>query len=576
MTLANQSDHLMLTVLGTDPKPARYVLDGCEYSCVLAPVALLKLLPEAERPDRVLAVCTPEAKQETWPKLQKELSDQYQAELVQIPNGGELGDIDEFLKKVTDVIPENVELTVDITHGFRHFSFLIYISVLYMAALRGIRIRGAYYGMLNRNAPSPFLNLRPLLELPRWTHALEVLRETGSALPLASLIEAVPWRNPQSPNRLSNQLKGLSEAYLSGLPLELGEKAWQLKESDTELGKLLRAGQLPLERELRTQLEEMLEPQVLLDKLPKSSKSNIPLSKNELTRQAHIVDSLLDKGHTATALGLMREWTVSWVIYHQNPDAEWLDHNAVRRQAENLLHSTCTLEKDNPAELSSKQRKLAEFWRELTDLRNGFAHHGMRRQALVNDPKTKGQIDCVRTYWKTTLRSLPEFSLALGASNGGRVLVSPIGQSPGVLFSAVKAYPSSENGEGPTLCLIICSDETKGLIAEALQQAGYGGEVATLLLKDALAFEKKEFKRLVKKARQHLIGADEVAVNVTGGTTVMGLLADRLASEARRFARPTRRFGLIDRRTRTEQSTDPYRAGEPFWLDTAEGTDGDD
>ena len=572
MTPVNQSDHLMLTVLGTNPQRARYVLGGCEYPCVLAPVALLKLLPEAERPDRVMAVCTPEAKKETWPKLQKELPDQYQAELVEIPNGGELGDINEFLKKVMDAIPENVELTVDITHGFRHFSFLIHTSVLYMAALRGIRVRGAYYGMLNRNAPSPFLNLRPLLELPRWTHALEVLRETGSALPLASLLGAVPWCNSQFPNRLSDQLKGLSEAYLSGLPLELGERAWQLKECDTELGKLLRAGQLPLERELRVQFKEMLEPQALLDKPPKS---NIPLSKDELTRQAHIIDSLLDKGHTATALGLMREWTVSWVIHRQDPSAEWLDRNAVRRQAENLLRSICTLEKDNPAELSPKQRNLAEFWRELTDLRNGFAHHGMRRQALVNDPKTNGQIGDVRKYWKTTLRSLPEFSLSLGASNGGRVLISPIGQSPGVLFSAVKAYPSNANGEGPTLCLIICSGETKGLITEVLQQAGYGGEVATLLLRDAWAFEKKELKRLVKQARQHLIGADEVAVNVTGGTTVMGLLADKLASEARRFARPTRRFGLIDRRARTKQSTDPYQAGEPFWLDASEGADGD-
>ena len=253
MPPANQSDHLMLTVLGTSSQPARYVLGGAEYPCVLAPVALLKLLPEAERPDRVLAVCTPEAKQETWPKLQKELPDQYRAELVEILHVGELGDINEFLKKVMDAIPENVELTVDITHGFRHFSFLTHTAVLYMAALRGIRVRGAYYGMLNRNrnAPSPFLNLRPLLELPRWTHALEVLRETGSALPLASLLGAVPWRNSQFPNQLSDQLKGLSEAYLSGLPLELGEKAWQLKERDTELGKLLRAGQLPLERELR-------------------------------------------------------------------------------------------------------------------------------------------------------------------------------------------------------------------------------------------------------------------------------------------------------------------------------------
>ncbi len=82
-----------------------------------------------------------------------------------------------------------VDLTVDVTHGYRHFSFLTYIGVLYLAALRGVRVRGAYYGLLRSDAPSPFLDLRPLLALPRWIHALEVVRETGSTLPLAEALD---------------------------------------------------------------------------------------------------------------------------------------------------------------------------------------------------------------------------------------------------------------------------------------------------------------------------------------------------------------------------------------------------
>ena len=68
MTPSNQSDHLMLTVLGKDSRPARYVLDGCEYKCDLAPIALLEQLPEPKRPNCVLAPCTPEAKEVIWPK----------------------------------------------------------------------------------------------------------------------------------------------------------------------------------------------------------------------------------------------------------------------------------------------------------------------------------------------------------------------------------------------------------------------------------------------------------------------------------------------------------------------------
>ena len=54
-------EHVLLTVLGLAPRPARYVLGDREAEARLAPVALLDLLPPADRPGRVVAFCTPEA-----------------------------------------------------------------------------------------------------------------------------------------------------------------------------------------------------------------------------------------------------------------------------------------------------------------------------------------------------------------------------------------------------------------------------------------------------------------------------------------------------------------------------------
>ena len=53
----------------------------------------------------------------------------------------------------------------------------------------------------------------------------------------------------------------------------------------------------------------------------------------------------------------------------------------------------------------------------------------------------------------------------------------------------------------------------------------------------------------------------------------MGLVAEALAAAARKLACPVRRFGLIDRRPPEQQDTDPYQAGETFWLDSAEDVD---
>ncbi len=564
--------HLLLTVLGKDPKPAQYTLEDRCVEARLAPIALFNLLPEEKRPDRVLALCTPEAKQDSWPLLEQELDDRCQVAAVEVPAGDTQEDVNAFLATVTGAIPEKAELMVDVTHGYRHFSFLTYIAVLYLAALRGAAIRGAYYGMLNRDAPSPFLDLRPLLELPRWVYALEVLRDTGSALPMARILDDGPDSQPARDN--SRDLTHLSGAYLSGLPLELGWQAWNAREHRRKpFTRLLRDGlHLPLAEKLVERLGEILKPFALA--APASGegwKKRVGLSRDELQRQARIIDDLR-RENLVTALRLMREWLVSWAIYRQASADDWLDRD-VRHKAEGLLHAINAIGSDSRLRdvLTEEQRALGGFWGNLAEARNAYAHHGMRGQLLVGNKQLDKNLDCIQRFWKDDLRSCPEMSLSLGESPGGAVLVSPIGLRPGVLFSAVQACRANEDSRDPALCLVICSPETEELIAEALKHAEFGGEFVPLVLEDAFGGGPDEILELVSTSRRRFIGADEVLVNVTGGTTLMGLAAESLASEARLLACPSvRRFGLIDRRPPSEQEDDPYQAGEPFWFDDGE------
>ena len=276
------TEHVLLTVLGTNSKIARYALGDRQTDADVAPIALFDLLPESERPDRVLALCTPEAKRDTWPRLEHDLGKRCRTDPVDIA-GETQDDVNTFLQTVTGAIPEGVDLTVDMTHGFRHFSFLTYLAVLYLAALRRVKIRGAHYGMLNPHpTPSPFLDLRPLLDLPRWVHALEVLRETGSTLPIANLLSDGPDREPASDN--VRDLTALSKTYLSGLSLELG---WQVRNflecRRKPLRRLLRhSHRLPLTDDLVKVLSEIVEPFALADR-PRGQgwKNQIRITKSE-------------------------------------------------------------------------------------------------------------------------------------------------------------------------------------------------------------------------------------------------------------------------------------------------------
>ena len=587
--------HVLLTVLGTNPRDARYGLEEREVEARLAPAALFELLPRATRPDLLLALCTTRARQESWPLLERVLRDRCELQVIDVPDGETQRDVGEYLTRVANAVPNDVDLTVDVTHGYRHFSFLTYVAVLYLAALRGIRVRGAYYGLLRSSGPSPgklpnssatqpatphplspFLDLRPLLELPRWLHALETLRETGSTVPLADALRAGP--QSQSTHNVSNKLSRLSEGYLSGLPLELGHEAHAFRQSLKPLRRLLRDNhRLPLADELADRIRDMIEPVALTPASGSVWKRNITLSADELKRQAHIIDDLLRHGNVATALGLMNEWTVSWVGWRLDRHCDWLDYPKVRRGAGNRLGAVAAIARNPDLRdlLTDEQRALGKFWRELCDLRNAYAHHGMRPQVVVGDPKVAGQLERIRGFWENTLRACPDYSLSLGTSPGGRVLVSPVGQRPGVLFSAMRACLMNGETETPVTCLAICSRETEEFIAEAASRAGHAGAIEPLRLDDPYGGT-AEIPGLEKAAQRHFIGTEEVLVNVTGGTTLMGLVAEALASTARGLARPVRRFGLIDRRPPDRQMADPYRMGEPFWLDGPSDGDEDD
>ncbi len=551
---------MLLTVLGAAPHLARYRFGEREFEAGLAPVALFELLPESDRPDRVVALCTAEAERESFPLLKTEMDGKCDVESVSVPVGESPKEMDEFMSRAAEAVRVCAEVTVDMTHGPRHVAFLTWMVALHVEALHDVRVRGAWYGWLRRGEASPFLDLRLLMALPRWLHALRAWRETGSARPMT----AIPGDDSPAREKMATDMKRLSDAYLSGLPLELGRQASLFRKDHFRSLRRAIARDTPLDDELVRQIDRFLAPFAL----PVASdgwKGRLSLDKNELQRQARYVDDLLERGRGAAALGLMNEWTVSWVLWTQGRTAEWLDYKKARRGAGNLLDAMEAVGRDEGlGTLSADQKALAEYWGRLKGLRNGYAHHGMRREDLGGQ-QVGDDLRRVREYWRETLREVPRMDLALGEDPGRRVLVSPIGQRPGVLFSALRAC-RKEASEYPALLIVVCSRETESAVGDAQREAEYSGAVETILLEDPFGGV-DDIERHAQKARRFFVGAGEVFVNVTGGTTLMGLLAEGLANEARRLACPVRRFGLIDRRPPAQQAADPWQEGEAFWID---------
>ena len=308
-----------------------------------------------------------------------------------------------FLESVAERIPEGADLTLDVTQGFRHFPFIFYALVLYLTSLRGVTLRGAYYGMvegLPRNVPKPIIDLQPLLELPEWFHAVRMFRDQGTTSPIAQLLKLLSEQLHQEANRLQkgakipppksieryqqskqvnnavNRLKNRAFAYESALPLELGKASRLLINPVQTLATMDFVRLPPLADALTNTIASVAE-QAAFKNVPSSGnwKQNIPLNKKELERQAHMIDLYLDRDQLSLAVGLMREWVVSWAIWKSGNTADvskWLNRG-VRSLYERRLGAIGAFAANDAfkSTITIAQKEFGGFWNQLGDaLRN--------------------------------------------------------------------------------------------------------------------------------------------------------------------------------------------------------------
>ncbi|GIW92216.1 MAG: hypothetical protein KatS3mg110_0257 [Pirellulaceae bacterium] len=575
---------VFLTGLGTRAQPAKYSWNGRCVDAKLTPLALLALLPPDMRPTRVVAVITEEARQKTWPVFAagvQEVLGTIPVEPVVIPVGRTESELSSIVTSLAEQIPEGADLLLDVTQGLRHLPFILYALVIYLTSLKGVRLRGAYYGMLevaNPDNSRPIVDLGLLLDLPEWFHAVKVFRDQGSAIGLAHLLREAGQgiRNRgkeqqatqlfQQATQLERTARSLERhwfAHGSALPLELGYASVSVADNVRQAATLPQAQTLPLISSLAEIVAKAAEITAFSKRQPAGGtwKASVPLDQEELARQARVIDLYLERRQIAQAAGMLREWVVSWVMWQKGRTTDWLGYSN-RKPFERLLGALGALvKKPLPGvELNSDQRQFGEFWNKLCDsLRNSFMHHGMRPEAMLEPPAS---LEDVVAFWKKIRDgqvNLPD----LGGGSGN-LLVSPQGRQPGVLFSAIRA--AQRAGRDPQRCLVVCSRESAGYIAEAQRRAGFTNACQLLVLEDAFAGF-SEMDHLINQAGQWLFEADHVLANLTGGTTLMGILVQRLIEQAQRFDRPVGRFALIDRRPPDQQAADPYVEGECHWLD---------
>ncbi len=593
------SKNILLASVGlSGPRKTRYQLDSRTVEAPFSAFGLWQLLDESSRPSEIWFLLTPRARKEQWGAIDEEAK-RLNVVVRPVDLLGDMDDTRAFLEQTASSIPQGCRLTLDVTQGLRHHAFLFYALAVYLSAFRNVQIDGVWYCRLetprpdhprpdrppaddrsetqNHDDPKPLIDLKPTLDLAHWFHALAVFREQGATGPIAALIEREVESIRQAAREQGDDKSLFGEAgsldkyagafnrfgfaYSSGLPLELGKVSHWVEANMARFAATTVGTRLPLADAVAELIVEESKRTAFRQPAPSKGKwkSEIELTDEELARQASIIDAYLERRQFALAVGLMREWVVSWLMRHAGETVDWVRH-ARRKPFEQRLGSLLSLMRSEGSSVSiripEEHRPFAEFWSQLTDsLRNSFHHHGMREDSLEEPPKQLGD---VISFWKRLKRN--EIDPPRVGGGEKKLLLCPIGLTPGVLYSAL-------HHTRPDRVLVICSEASRSKAEEAVERSGQRPQVEYLELHDVHTGI-GEFPKLIDEASRWLFEADEIEANLTGGTTLMGVLVNELVKRARgEYQRPVREFVLIDRRTPEEQRSDPWQLGEIRYLD---------
>jgi len=556
---------LICTVGRGELKDVTYSLGGRTYRSRFAPVALAHLLSLQGGSATVLV--TEAAKDRWYEELEAELKAAgVVPEAVLIPEGRTENELLSVLVAMERRVGEEEEVVLDVTHSLRHLAFVFMAALVYLTALKRVRLAGIFYGAfeLRDGEAAPIINLGLLFTLVELYTAVETGLKSGDLRPLARLFSdkrALLWKEgtgrsvEQDLNQLSKTadcLEQLGEALAAGLPLEAGIHARRTADVlakfevvGAEAAPRLAADRLALEpfreRLLRIAVDA-----------PAKRKTDLCLDRREIERLLAVVEWYLDRRDVPRALILLEETLISlalwssWVGGEGTGRAEWLDEKA-RRQGKGLLD--VLVERNRYGLCTEAEAELAKQWSRLRGFRNRLAHAGFKKdEGPVQAQDARELVDYVRSIVDCFPRPAEKAR--------GRLLVAPLGLSPGSLYTALRhTFPDE--------AIVLASRQSAPRLPEVLKAAGFEGLPKRVLeFNDPLRGYHEISKLIDSSMRACLASKAEVTVCLTGGPTLMQYAASLLAEEARKLGVPVREVAAIDGRSPAEQAENPYVLGE--------------
>lgn len=486
---------------------------------------------------------------------------------VLVPSGFDRPGMLSLFEILNEHLTEDLDLPLvfDLTHGFRSQPALGLMILNYLQSVYpSITVQDILYGAFTfRPRPkdgepalepqvAPVVSLMELWELNEWAAGFRSFQQSGDVAPITSLLAESqnrayrrldgtrPSHHPQVKSFSSSLEKWATEVQLCAIP-QMFESKGSLDALKQDLDKEWN----PFSLELGRFAEPLrLEIKSLIDRFHSDNYFDI----DGLRSQLHLLRWLLDHHRYQQFITIAREWLLTVIMLKRelNPNIK-----ADRDKGEELYglmrHELKDTDTDTYNDFVSQYgHDFIGLCDAIRELRNKINHGWHGEHSRDDAIKTATSADKIEPYLQGLFKIWTELA--------GVTLLSPLGTSPGALFTAAIHHR-------PSRILIVTNEEcipNIETLKEALQSEGLSPEVFTALVKDPYA----DVQGAIQAARSLAYHIDGLPIaNLAGGTTALQEAIRALAHQSQAYTG----FSL-DPRSLTEQIEAPFTPGSWQWI----------
>lgn len=327
-----------------------------------------------------------------------------------IPESKNEEDLWEIFDIISDRIPNDESVVIDVTHGFRSFPIIVLSCCIYLKVTKKLDIVKIFYGAFESRSEenvTPVIDLTAFINIIEWSFAAREFLDKGDPRAFRDLLKKIQtdshiFKKDYKVQKLSNLGSLLGEVYNSLSLVNIPYAFKNLKNMPDSIDKVTE----DLLRDKSAKPFGMIL-QEINQRFETFTEKDIELFNDKgINAQLGIIQWYIDTQHYQQAVTLLSELIITIILQHSKKDP-------IRDRQEQSFreHLNEIQKKIEKGVVKIEDSDLHNLRIKLGELRNEINHAAMQKKLLTNDTTSPDtQIKNIKAYFEELKKLIGDYA----------------------------------------------------------------------------------------------------------------------------------------------------------------------